>query len=266
MRVREPLRRFFRVVRRRLAPPRSVSMLLAAFALLVPGRWYQPVSETLSGPRRAVLRSSVPGLELGVNVRWYDLGLNKKPRQLQLPFSADGIALLPEYRLTTTAGRILIKNLLHPRGLWSACENCYGPTTHAWVYRLKDYTPPEKTRLAQNSSVEGDTVFFDAGLIVDETQFDERPLQIRDLDALMGEMRALVAAGGLNIPAESFGPELRHLNPVRAERDARGSIIVWMGGKIGYSLTPDSEGGPLINGAWLSGTDYPGVQKIERWQ
>ena len=173
---------------------------------------------------------------------------------------------LPDYEIRTTAFRLGLKRLLAPRDLWTECENCYGPMAYASLYKTGDYTPPEKMRLTQKRELVGDTVFFDVGLIVDETQFEERPLQVRDLAALMAEVSALLASDAkVNIPAESFGPELRHLNPVRAERE-RGSMVVWMGGKVGYTLTPGAEGGPFINGAWLSGTDYAGIQKIERFQ
>lgn len=263
MRLREPLRRIFRGVRHRLTPPPPVALLLGAVVLGIPGALFQPVTTTIPGPRQAVLRSNIPGLELGVNAAWYDFGLNKQAQQQQVAFSPEGIARLPQYQVRTTAWRLALKKLLHPRGHWSACENCHGPNAYASLYRLKDYTPPEKMRLAQNSTSEGDTLFFDVSLLVDETQFEERPLQIRDLDALMAEVRALIAIGVMNIPETDFGPELRHLNPVRVER-YRDALIAWMGDKVGHSLNPDSTGTPVLNATWMSGTDHPGVGKLER--
>ncbi len=226
--------------------------------------WFWPVVETLSGPRRAVLENAVPGLELGVSARWYDLGLNRRASVKTLAFAADGTVSLPDYRLPTHAGRIVLKRVLTRWGFWTGCEDCYGPTAYASLYRRNDYAPPEKTRLAQNAKVEGDVVVFTVSLLADETQYEERPLVVGDLPALLAEARAIVAAReSVNVDPARYGAALRRLNPVRAEiyRDA---LLVWMGGKVGYSLNPDSVGGPLINGAFVSGTDYAGIQKIDR--
>ena len=243
---------------------RPLSAPILACALLAPGCWFAPARDTLQGPRRAVLRSNVPGLALGVTVRWYDLGLNKQPREQRLAFGPDGELTLPDYVLPTTFGRLWLKRRLEPHGLWTECSNCYGPIAYSSLYRTNDYEAPAKMRLTQDQTTDGETVFFDVGLILDETQFEERPLQIDDLDALKAEVRAILASGtGVNVPEEAFGPALRRLNPVRAERD-RGALRVWMGGNVGYTISPDSPGGSLFNGAWLSGTDYPGIQKIER--
>ena len=243
---------------------RPLAAPILACALLAPGCWFAPARDTLHGPRRAVLRSNVPGLELGVTVRWYDLGLNKQPREERLVFGPDGELTLPDYVLPTTFGRLWLKRRLEPRGRWTECSNCYGPTAYASLYRTNDYGPPAWMRLTQHQTTEGETVFFDVGLILDETQFEERPLRIDDLDALKAEVRAILASGtDVNVPEESFGPALRRLNPVRAERE-RDALRVWMGGNVGYTISPDAPGGSLLNGAWLSGTDYPGIQKIER--
>ena len=259
-RFRSAIVAFFRPLRR--LRPGGIPLL--AFALFAPGHWFAPVTETLQGPRRAVLRSSVPGLQLGVAVHWYDLGLNKRARESRLAFGPEEVVTLPDYTLPTTYGRLWLKRRLVPRKRWTACENCYGPTAYVSLYRLNDYEPPGTMRLTQNQTTQGETVIFDVGLIPDETQFEERPLLIDDLDALKAEVRALLkTGGGVNVPQEAFGPALRHLNPVRAERD-RDSLRVWMGGNVGYTISPDSPGGALVNGAWLSGTDYPGIQKIER--
>lgn len=220
--------------------------------------------ETIPGPRRAVLRSTVPGLELGVSVQWHDFVLNKQARQRKSPFGAEGVVTLPEYRIPTTFLRLCAKRALVALDR-APCEHCFGPIAHVSLYQVKDYITPGKMRLTQRQKTEGETVYFDASLIPDETQFDERPLQIDDLARLMAEVSALLKTRGdtIHLAPESFGPALRQLNPVRAEFH-RDSLVVWMGGKVGYSLTPDSDGGPFINGAWLSGTDYRGVQKIER--
>lgn len=135
---------------------------------------------------------------------------------------------------------------------------------YATLYQKNDYTPPDKFRLTQNSIRTEEAFEFTVSLLPDETQYEERPLLVDDLPALMAEVRALMQTGPRpNIPSEFFGPALRRLNPVRAEHE-RAGIVVWMGGKVGYSLTPDAAGGVLINQAWLSGTDYPGIQRIEK--
>lgn len=226
--------------------------------------WFWPATEILDGPRKAVLRSSVPGLEAGISAQWYDLRLNPKAMRENLDFAADGTARLPVYALRTSVGRIWLKRLLLPHGQWTECENCYGPIAFADLYRKNDYTPPDKTRLAQNARTAGDTLEFTISLLPDETQYEERPLVVGDLDALMAEVRAILQAGpDENVPSEAYGPELRRLNPVRTE-SYRNGMRVWMGGKVGYNLSPDELGGPLVNGAWMTGTDYRGIQKIER--
>lgn len=263
--IRTRLRGAAVAILRPLRHLRPVAVPIISCALLVPGYWFAPAADALQGPRRAILRSSVPGLELGLAVHWYDLGLNQREQERRLAFGPEGELTLPDYTLPTTHGRLWLKRRLAPRMRWTACENCYGPTAYASLYRVNDYEPPSKMRLTQNQNTEGDTVIFHVGLIPDETQFEERPLLIDDIDALKAEVRALLkAAGGdVNVPPEAFGPALRRLNPVRAERD-RDSLRVWMGGNVGYTISPDSPGGPLVNGAWLSGTDYAGIQKIER--
>jgi hypothetical protein len=226
--------------------------------------WFWPALETIPGPRLAILRNSVAGLELGVTGQWYDLGLNRRASSRTLAFDADGTAILPDYRLPTHAGRIVLKRVLTRSGWWSACEHCYGPIAHASLYRRNDYAPPAKTRLAQNAEVKGDVIEFTVSLLADEAQFEERPLVVNDLDALLAEARMIIAAAeNVNVDPARYGEALRRLNPVRAEI-YRGALLVWMGGKAGYSLNPDSEGGPLINGAFVSGTEYAGIQKIER--
>ncbi len=246
-------------------PLTKLVTVLAPLLLLAPGYWCNPVTDTLPGPRFAVLRSTVPGLELGVVARWYDFGLSKQIRQQDLLFGSTDTLQLPDYKIRTTSFRLSLKRYLIPRGDWTECENCYGPIVYVSLYNASEYSPPEKTRLTQNQQRLNDTVYFDVSLIADETQFEERPLQVRNLVALMSEVRAILAAGTeINIPAKSYGPELRHLNPVRAERE-RESLVVWMGGNVGYSITPDAAGGPFIHQAFVMGTEHPGIQKIERF-
>ncbi|EIQ00016.1 hypothetical protein OpiT1DRAFT_04552 [Opitutaceae bacterium TAV1] len=240
--------------------------ILAAAALAVVGviLWFWPATGMLDGPRQAVLHSDIPGLELGLTVRWYDLKLNRETQQRTLDFEADGTARLPDYALRTSVVRLWLKRILVPLGRWTACENCYGPMTYASLYRKNEFKPPEMTRLAQNTETRGEVVEFTVSLLPDETQYEERSLLVDDLTALMAEAKAIIQAGpSAFIEPETYGPALRKLNPVRAEC-TRGSLLVWMGGKVGYTLNPDSAGGPMINGAWMSGTRYPGIQKIER--
>lgn len=256
-------RRFPRFPRAARAVRRlGVKLLAAGFLVVIAGCW--PVTETLDGPRRAVLRSSVPDLELGVNATWYEYRMDPRTHRRRLDFGPDATVELPDYRLQTTAGLLLAKRLFGSLAFWSECECCYGPTAYAGLYRINDYRPPDKFRLVQNAREVGNTLVFEASLIPDESKFEERPLAVRDLDALLAECRALLQAGARpNIPREDYGPELRGLNPVRAEA-YRDTVLVWMGGRVGYTLNPSGPGGPLVNGAWTSATEYPGIHRIER--
>lgn len=230
--------------------------------LLAPGWIFNPISIPISGPHQAVLHNEVPGLDLGVSVRWYDRVVTSHMEHRDLSFDAQGRINLPTYRISGPRFRVLARQAIEAYGS-NPCVNCYGPNVYFVLFQKTPYTPPEKMRLAQNQRREGDTLHFTAELITDEKQYDERPLEIENLEALMAEVRQLMQeTDRVNISVDRFGAELRRLNPVRAEI-YRGSMIVWMGGKVGYALNPDSNGAPILNGHWMSGTDYRGVTRLE---
>lgn len=239
-----------------------VVVVLSPALLLLPGWLFNPVTITLEGPRRAVLHSEVAGLELGLNVHWWDTYAKPGQETRRLAFDAQGTATLPTYTIRTSRVRGYWSRFITRNGL-NPCEHCYGPYVSLGLYQTSTYAAPEKMRLTQNQSRDGGTVTFLVELIADEKQFEERPLEVEDMEALKSEVRELLReTNRVNIPAEAFGPELRRLNPVRAEIH-RGSLLLWMGGKVGYTISPDSVGGPWVNGAWISGTDHPGVQRLE---
>lgn len=96
---------------------KRIGIALLGVSLIAAFLWFWPASDTLVGPRRAVLHSTVSGLDLGVTAIWYDVKLNPKQQQLNVEFSADGTAQLPAYVISTSIGRLWLKRLLQPRDL-----------------------------------------------------------------------------------------------------------------------------------------------------
>ena len=78
------------------------------------------------------------------------------------------------------------------------------------------------------------------------------------------EAKSLVTKeGSINIQPSKWGSELQRINPVRVECRSS-ALILWMGGKVGYMIVPDSNGAPAINLAWITGTEFKHVYKVER--
>ncbi len=251
-----------RLVRRLARALRFTVIWGAPVLLLAPGWIFNPISVPISGPRQAALQNEVPGLELGVSVHWYDRIVTSHMERRDLSFDAQGQTSLPTYRISGPRFRVLARQALEAYGS-NPCVSCYGPNVYFALFQKTPYTPPEKMRLAQNQRREGDTLYFTVELIADERQFEERPFEIENLEALMAEVRQLIQeTDRVNVSPDRFGTELRRLNPVRAEI-YRGAMIVWMGGKVGYTLNPDSAGAPILNRHWMFGTDYHGVTRLE---
>ena len=144
-------------------------------------------------------------------------------------------AVLADSPVGTTFG---LSVLWYDRGLNSAK-----------FHRELDFTSPDKMRLAQNSTETAGCVTFRVSVLPDESKFEERIFAPTDVIALLADARVFTGKGNLPIiDPDAFGPVLREINPVRAQT-YNGALLLWMGGKVGYAVVPDSDGCPLINRA-----------------
>jgi hypothetical protein len=233
---------------------------IAVFAL----SFVIPYTEHLDGPRSAILAESPVDTKFGLSVYWYDRGLNAERFHRELDFGADGSAVLPAYTIPTSLGRVLLKRVLTRFGAWTACEHCYGPTAICSLFHKTPYTQPDKMRLAQNSTEVAGIVTFRVSMLPDERKFVERTFAPADIPALLAESRAFTAKGDLAfIDPSAYGPVLRLLNPVRVETHG-GALLLWMGGKVGYAVVPDSDGCPAINLTMISPTDDEHIYRIQK--
>jgi hypothetical protein len=223
-----------------------------------------PFTEELNGPKIAKLASSPPGTHFGVNVTWYDVGLNKERFHQKIDFDETGNVTLPRYHIPTSLGRVGLKRLLSIFNDWTACEHCFGPTAECRLYQVGQYEPPTNMRLAESQTRAEEVSSFAVILIPDESKFEERPFSPSNPADLLQEARALLAEGKTPyVPPARFGPELQALNPVRAEIFS-GALILWMGGNLGYAVVPDGQGCPAPNRVMVSPTDLKGIYRLEK--
>ena len=226
---------------------------------------FMPVVEHLPHSETAILQFE-EGLKPPVSLRvvWYDLRLNTNYFSQSVEFIANGQAKVPDPRVRTQLWRLALKKVLSPFDKWTVCEHCAGP----WVdYHLKlndGFETPENLRLAQNRTKAGATLIFRVSLIADESKFEPRDFRIQSHSDLVYEAAKLIAKGPApNIPRSSYGPELLAIDPVRAEcRDS--ALILWMGGKMGYAIVPNSTACPAMNRIWITGTEHAHVFKLEK--
>jgi len=109
----------------------------------------------------------------------------------------------------------------------------------------------------------GGVITFAVGLIPDEAQNAERLFSPPDIAGLIKESREFTKEGDIAyIEPTRFRTELKRLNPVRAET-YRGALLLWMGGKVGYAIVPDSAGCPAVNRVFISGTDNTHVYRMD---
>jgi hypothetical protein len=231
--------------------------------LCIVGFW--PVKENISHPKSVTLQMEA-NLQIPVelSVFWYDLSLNKKYYTETVKFDASGRATVPETAVQTRLWRLGLKHILTRLNRWSYCPNCDGPRAICSLQLKEGYRPPSQLRLVQSRTEMGDNLILRISLIPDESQFTSRDFRPQNADALLAEAKELIAKGTTNnISPTIFGAELKAINPVRVEC-RYDVLILWMGGKTGYVVAPDSETCPAINMVWTSGTDNPHIFKLEK--
>jgi len=227
------------------------------------GFW--PVKEKIPHPESVTLQMEA-NLQIPVelSVLWYDLPLNKKYYTETVKFDASGRAVVPETAVQTRLWRLGFKHILTRLNRWNYCPNCDGPRAICSLQLKEGYRPPSQLRLVQSRTEIGDNLILSVSLIPDESQFTPRDFRPQNGDALLAEAKELIAKGATNnIPKTVFGPELKAIDPVRVEC-RYDVLILWMGGKTGYVVAPDSETCPAINMVWTSGTDNPHIFKLEK--
>ena len=238
---------------------------IAGIIVLFTAVAFIPVKDHLSHPKMATVEFD-EGLRVPVrlSVWWYDKGLNKKYFEELLEFDADRQVQIPDTLIPTSLWRLVLKRVLAPFDRWTECENCYGPNVVCSLTLKDNYHPPEKMRLAQNKSEKEGIVAFRVSLIPNEAKYEVREFRPSDLNALLVEAKKLISEGNANnIPSSKWGPELTKVNPVRVEcRDS--VLIIWMGGKIGYVISPDKNSCPALNMTLTSSTDFSHVFKLEK--
>jgi hypothetical protein len=244
---------------------RKALLVCLVVIVVFAGTFWIPSSVVLAGPSSARLEGPLPaGAKLGVIMDWWDRILNSSPRVEHFPFDSAGQVALPDFRLDTSVGRRLSKWILTTIGLWPGCEHCDGPSVYGSLYQVEQYSPPKGMRLVEGQYERDDTIVFTVELLPDETQFETRSFAPTNPAALIEECRQLIAKGDdPSIDPAAFGPEIRRVDPVRVE-STRGVIILWMGGSVGYGINPDSDGLPGLNFIMMSGTDTPGIHRLER--
>ena len=223
-----------------------------------------PITERLDGSKTAKLVSSTPEIHFGLKVTWYDYGLNRKRFQQKLEFDEAGLAILPQYDIPTSLGRLWLKRLLTYFHVWSSCAHCYGPAAESSLYTKNRFDLPANMRLAQNQTESSGTTTFFVNCIPDESKFPPRQFSPLNYTALFQECKSLLASGNRPYIAPSdYGAELLRLNPVRVEAFS-GALILWMGGKTGYAIVPDSDTCPGINRVMISPSQHKGIYHLEK--
>jgi hypothetical protein len=222
-----------------------------------------PFTERLIGPVSAKLPAKPDGTDFRLAVSWYDRGLNSQRFHSELDFQPDGSVPLPGYDIPTSLGRIILKRLLTSFDSWTACEHCYGPTTSCSLFHRSPYTAPDKMRLTQSTKESDGVITFTIGLIPDEAKHAERSFSPSDIPSLVAEARAFTKGGDIAyIEPTKYESELKKINPVRAET-YQGALLLWMGGKVGYAIVPESEGCPAINRVFIGGTENKHIYRLD---
>jgi hypothetical protein len=238
---------------------------MLAFILLSLGCGFLPVVDHLPHPTTVKVQfEDNLQIPLNLNLAWYDEGLNTNGFFKQFPLPENHTLELPSTGIPTQLWKYLEKRILTPFDKWTACENCYGPNVDISVSPTGGYQPPEAMRLTQSQVKTGQQLIIKVTLIPDEKKAKPRDFKPGNLTALLTEAIPLIKKGkSSNIPRTQWGPELAQINPARVECQ-NGALVLWMGGKAGYVLVPDSTSCPAFNMAWVSGTEFRHVFKITK--
>ena len=220
---------------------RGRNVLLGAYVLLnllgavAAALFVTPFKETLPGPRVARIVSLPPGMRVECVAYWKDLRLHNEHYSQKLEFDAPGIGNYEPFIIPTSVAMKWWKTFRTRHGGWSYCLNCYGPSVGYYVVEKAPCTLPPLMKWFARKKVVGNEVQFTIELMPDETKFTERPFTIGDRNALLEECRKLLAP---HVNPAWLGPELRRLDPVRVETRRSGSVYLWMGGNVYYSIEP----------------------------
>jgi hypothetical protein len=226
---------------------------------------FLPVNDYLPHPQKAIVQFD-EGRQIPVrlSVWWYDQGLNTNSFGKMLDFDAHHEAQIPKTPIPTLLWRLCLKRTLTPFDKWTACENCYGPNVLCSLRLNKDFQVPEKMRLVQSETETNSLITFRVSLIPNESKYETREFKPSNVAGLLVEAKILISEGNVNsIPSSKWGSELTRINPVRAECQ-EATLILWMGGKVGYVLVPDSTSCPAFNMAFVMGTEHPHIFKLEK--
>jgi hypothetical protein len=244
---------------------KRTALVLLGIIAIVALTFAVPFTEQLKGPQMAELGETPQGIDFAVFVSWYDKGLNAERFHEESAFNQERRAILPDYKIPTTLGRVILKRVLTRFDAWTECECCYGPSVDCSLYALNNYQPPEKMRYVLNRAERDGKVLFTVSLVPNEVEHATRDFAPADASVLIAEARVLTHKGDLAFVDPSlFGPILRQINPVRAEVNS-GALILWMGGKRGYAIVPDSQDCPAINRVMISGSKYNQVYKLDKF-
>lgn len=239
-------------------------VVLVSLVLLVVAA-FCPVQETLSHPERVKVQIE-DGIEAPVSLGlvWYDYGLNTNTFSKEIEFSTNDGVTLPQARVPTQVWRLTWKRVATRFDKWSGCEHCDGPWVDCWLRLKEPGGVPSQSRLVQTKQKDGDRWIITASVLPNEAKFTPREFKPSDVQVLIAEAKALIdKQGSVNIKPVKWGPELQRINPVRVEC-RNSALILWMGGKVGYMIVPDSSGAAMINMAWITGTDFKHIYKVER--
>lgn len=219
---------------------RRISLLLLVVGVVVAACFALPSTVTVPGPHAVRVISLPEGMRVDCIAVWKDIRLHKECLRQTLHFDAPGTGTFAPYVIHTSVAAAVQRDYLLRRRRWTVCLNCYGPDVRFYVEPKEPYTPPPRTQWFVKKITVGNEVQFIVDLMPDEKAFDERPFAIGDREALMRECERIIALGeSSHVLPESFGPELKHLNPVRVETHFD-SVTLRMGGKVDYWIKPSS--------------------------
>jgi hypothetical protein len=219
---------------------RRIVFLLLVVGAVVAVCFKVPCTVTVRGPQKVRVLSLPEGMQVDCVAGWKDLRLRQEYFQQTLHFDAPGSGTFALYAIPTSVAASVWRAFLIRQGRWTTCLNCYGPHVRFSVRPTSPYTPPPRTQWFVKERTVGDEAQFIVDLMPDENAFDERPFVMRDREALMRECETIISLGrSSHVPPETFGPELKHLAPVRVQTDFD-SVTLWMGGKVHYWISPRS--------------------------
>lgn len=200
-----------------------------------------PSSEVIEGPEFASLSVGPENVELKLEAFWNDGVLSSDGGLESIKLEKSGRTKLPEFRLSTSLGRRVIKHGLGLFGIIPGCDHCNAPRVDVLISPLETL-PAKDCWLAQHQELRGKEVVFEVHLAPNETNQPTRSFEPRDLMGLEVECQNLLKGGTRTfVPPERWGPLLQVISPIRVEVK-RDTIVLWMGGNVGYAYPSRSPG------------------------